>query len=32
MDRELNRAELDELLPLYALDALEGEEHEQIAR
>lgn len=32
MDRELNRAELDELLPLYALDALEGEEREQIAR
>jgi hypothetical protein len=32
MDRELNRAELDELLPLYALDAVDGEEHEQVAR
>ena len=32
MDRELTRAELDELLPLYALDALDGEEREQIAR
>lgn len=32
MDRELTRAELDELLPLYALDALDGEEHEQVAR
>jgi hypothetical protein len=32
MDRELTRAELDELLPLFALDALEGEEHEQVAR
>ena len=32
MDRELTRAELDELLPLFALDALDGEEREQIAR
>jgi anti-sigma-K factor RskA len=32
MDRELNRAELDELLPLFALDALDGEEREQVAR
>ncbi len=32
MDRELTRAELDELLPLYALDALDGEEQEQVAR
>jgi hypothetical protein len=32
VDRELTRAELDELLPLYALDALDGEEHEQVAR
>lgn len=32
MDRELTRAELDELLPLFALDALEGEEREQVAR
>jgi anti-sigma-K factor RskA len=32
VDRELTRAELDELLPLYALDALEGEEREQVAR
>jgi anti-sigma factor RsiW len=32
MDRELTRAELDELLPLYALDALDGEEREQVAR
>ena len=32
MDRELTRVELDELLPLYALDALDGEEHEQVAR
>ena len=24
MDRELTRAELDELLPLFALDALDG--------
>jgi hypothetical protein len=32
VDRELTRAELDELLPLYAVDALEGEEHEQVAR
>lgn len=32
MDRELNRAELDELLPLYALDALDGEERNQVAR
>ncbi len=32
MDRELTRAELDELLPLFAVDALDGEEHEQVAR
>jgi hypothetical protein len=32
MDRELTRAELDELLPLYAIDALDGEEREQVAR
>lgn len=32
MDRELNRAELEELLPLYALDALDGEERDQVAR
>jgi anti-sigma-K factor RskA len=32
MDRELTRAELDELLPLYALDALDGEEREQVER
>ncbi len=32
MDRELTRAELDELLPLFALDALDGEEHDQVAR
>jgi len=32
MDRELNREELDGLLPLYALDALEGEERAQVAR
>jgi hypothetical protein len=32
VDRELTRAELDELLPLYALDALDGEEQEQVAR
>jgi anti-sigma-K factor RskA len=32
VDRELTRAELDELLPLYALDALDGEEREQVAR
>lgn len=32
MDRELTRAELDELLPLFALDALDGEEREQVAR
>ena len=32
MDRELNRAKLDELLPLFALDALDGEEREQVAR
>ncbi len=32
MDRELTRAELDELLPLFALDALDGEEHAQVAR
>jgi hypothetical protein len=32
MDRELTRAELDELLPLYALDALDDEELAQVAR
>jgi anti-sigma-K factor RskA len=32
VDRELTRAELDELLPLFALDALDGEEREQVAR
>ena len=32
MDRELTRDELDELLPLYALDALEGEERAQVDR
>jgi anti-sigma-K factor RskA len=32
MDRELTRVELDELLPLFAVDALEGEEREQVAR
>jgi anti-sigma-K factor RskA len=32
VDRELTRAELDELLPLYALDALDGEEREQVER
>jgi hypothetical protein len=32
MDRELTRAELDELLPLHALDALDGEELEQVER
>jgi anti-sigma-K factor RskA len=32
VDRELTRAELDELLPLFALDALDGEELEQVAR
>jgi len=32
MDRELTRAELDELLPLFALDALDGEEREQVTR
>jgi anti-sigma-K factor RskA len=32
VDRELTRAELDELLPLYALDALDGEEREQVTR
>jgi len=32
MDRELTRVELDDLLPLFALDALEGEEREQVAR
>jgi hypothetical protein len=32
VDRELTRAELDELLPLHALDALDGEEREQVAR
>jgi hypothetical protein len=32
VDRELTRAELDELLPLYAIHALDGEEREQVAR
>jgi hypothetical protein len=32
VDRELTRAELEELLPLFALDALDGEEHDQVAR
>jgi anti-sigma-K factor RskA len=32
VDRELTRAELDELLPLYALDALDGEERAQVER
>jgi len=32
VDRELTRTELDELLPLFALDALDGEEREQVAR
>ena len=32
MDRELTRAELDELLPLFALDALDGEERAQVER
>jgi hypothetical protein len=32
VDRELTRAELDELLPLFALDALDGEERDQLAR
>ncbi len=32
MDRELTRAELDELLALYAIDALEGDERDQVAR
>ena len=32
MDRELTRAELDELLPLFALDALDGDERDQVAR
>jgi len=32
VDRELTRDELDELLPLFALDALESEEREQVAR
>jgi Anti-sigma-K factor rskA len=32
VDRELTRAELDELLPLFALDALDGEESAQVAR
>jgi hypothetical protein len=32
VDRELTRAELDELLPLHAIDALDGEEREQVAR
>jgi hypothetical protein len=32
VDRELTRTELDELLPLFALDALDGEEHAQVAR
>lgn len=32
MDRELTREELDDLLPLYAIGALDGEEREQVAR
>jgi anti-sigma-K factor RskA len=32
VDRELTRAELDELLPLFAADALDGEERAQVAR
>jgi anti-sigma-K factor RskA len=32
VDRELTREELDELLPLLALDALDGEERDQVAR
>jgi anti-sigma-K factor RskA len=32
VDRELTRVELDELLALYALDALDGEEHAQVTR
>ena len=32
MDRELTRVELDELLPLFALDALDGEERAQVER
>jgi hypothetical protein len=32
VDRELTRAELDELLPLFALDALDGDERDQVAR
>jgi len=32
VDRELTRVELDELLPLYAIDAIDGEEREQVAR
>ena len=32
MDRELTRDELDELVPLFALDALEGEERAQVER
>jgi anti-sigma-K factor RskA len=32
VDRELTRAELDELLPLLALDALDGEERAQVER
>ena len=32
MDRELTRVELDELLALYAVDALEGNERAQVAR
>jgi len=32
VDRELTRAELDELLPLFALDALDGEERAQVER
>jgi hypothetical protein len=32
VDRELTRTELDELLPLYALDALDGDERAQVAR
>jgi len=32
VDRELTRAELDELLSLFALDALDGDERDQVAR
>jgi anti-sigma-K factor RskA len=32
VDRELTRAELDELVPLYAIDALDSDEREEVAR